>query len=355
MSTLKIALLGVGTIGSELVRRVLDKSAFQISALADRSGVVARDEAFSDEELLQILELKKAGGRLQEYEGEHEFHEEMLSAIRSVRADVLVDASNAQTYDLLYEALSHAHVVTSNKAPIADVPSSDYRRLVSKAEDEGRVLDIGTTAGAGLRVPDLVERIGQEGMRLVTGCMSGTMNYVSQRVNEGERLSAALQEAMNPPRNYAEPDPRVDLGGDDFARKLVIVGRLCGSNVDREQVTVEDLIPDELKEMPVEEFLENLPSLDKAMQERVESAKEQSKVLWYLGTADLENEVYTVGFEKISGDDVMARSRESDNAIRLVPEGWRRPVTIIGPGAGPPETVTGILHGLKTIRKTMSG
>ena len=332
---------------------MLDKPAFQITALADRSGVITNSDAFSDDELLKILELKKARGRLRDYTGEHEFHEEMLGALRSVQADALVDASDAQTYDLLYEALSHAHVVTSNKAPIADVPSSDYRRLVSKAKDEGRVLDIGTTAGAGLRVPDLVERIGHDGMRLVTGCMSGTMNYVSQRVNEGERLSAALREAMAPPRNYAEPDPRVDLGGDDFARKLVIVGRLCGSDVDRENVVVEDLIPDELKEMSVEEFLANLPSLDEAMRERVDSAKGQGKVLWYLGTADLENEVYTVGFADIPADDVMARSRESDNAIRLVPKGWRRPVTIIGPGAGPPETVMGILHGLKRIRNTM--
>jgi len=353
MSTLRIALLGVGTIGSELVRRVLGKPAFQIIALADRSGVVARNEAFSDEELLQILELKKAGGRLREYEGKHEFYGEMLSAIRSVQTDVLVDASNAQTYDLLHEALSHAHVVTSNKTPIADVPSSDYRNLVSKAQDEGRVLDIGTTAGAGLRVPDLVERIGHDGMRLVTGCMSGTMNYISQRVNEGESLSTALREAMSPPRNYAEPDPRVDLGGEDFARKLVIVGRLCGSDIDRDWVIVEDLIPDTFKEAPLEEFLANLSGLDEAMRDRVELAKRQGKVLWYLGTADLENEVYTVGFENIAADDVMARSRESDNVIRLVPGGWRRPVTIIGPGAGPPETVTGILHGLKMIRKTM--
>jgi homoserine dehydrogenase len=348
----RIALLGVGTIGRELVRRVLDNPRMQIVALADRSGVVAQAEAFSREELLQILMLKEAGGRLRDYEGGHDSYREILGAIPGVQADALVDVTDAQTYGLLYEALGHAHVVTSNKAPIADVPSSDYRRLVSRAEDEGRVLDIGTTAGAGLRVPDLVERLGCEGMERVTGCLSGTMNYVSQRLNEGAPLSEALREAMNPPRNYAEPDPRVDLEGVDFARKLVILGRMCGSDIERDWVIVEDLIPDELKDASVEGFLGGLLDLDGALCERVESARRDGKTSWYLGTADLDREVYTVGFESIPSDDPVARSRESDNVLKLYPRGWRRPVTIIGPGAGPPETVTGLMFGLQSIPDT---
>ena len=350
MTPTRIALLGVGTIGRELVRRVLEKPGMQIVALADRSGVVARAEAFSREELLQILMLKGAGGRLRDYEGGQDSYREMLDAIRSVQADALVDVTDAQTYGLLYEALGYAHVVTSNKAPIADVPSSDYRRLMSRAEDEGRILDIGTTAGAGLRVPDLVERLGCGGMERVTGCLSGTMNYVSQRLNEGAPLSEALREAMIPPRCYAEPDPRVDLGGVDFARKLVILGRMCGCDIDRDWVIVEDLIPDELKDISVEEFLGGLLDLDGTLRERVETARRDGKTSWYLGTSDIEREVYTVGFENVPSGDPVARSRESDNVLKLYPRGWRRPVTIIGPGAGPPETVTGLMFGLQSIR-----
>jgi len=185
----------------------------------------------------------------------------------------------------------------------------------------------------------------------VTGCLSGTMNYLSQRLNEGRPLSVALREAMSAPRNYAEPDPRDDLGGEDFARKLVIIGRMCGGEVDRGWVVVEDLIPEELRDVPVEEFMAGLSGLDAEMRARVGAANRVGLVSWYMGTVDLESDVYSVGFENVAMDDMMARSRESDNVVRFYPVGWRRPVTIMGPGAGPPETVTGILAGLGRVRE----
>ena len=141
----------------------------------------------------------------------------------------------------------------------------------------------------------------------------------------------------------------MDLGGEDFARKLVIIGRMCGSGIDRERVIVEDLVPDELRALPIDEFMRNLTDLDNAMKERVKAAKGQGMRSWYLGTADLQKDAYTVGFENIPMGDMITQSRESDNVLRLFPRGWRRPVTIMGPGAGPSETVTGLISALFSV------
>ncbi|MBL7167325.1 hypothetical protein ISS40_01505 [Candidatus Bathyarchaeota archaeon] len=351
MVPLRVALLGVGSIGRELVRRCVGRPGVELVALADRSGVVSCEGGFGGDELSRVLEVKGSGGGLSDLEGDHDLSKGMLDVLRGAEVDALVDVTGAETYDLLYEALGYAHVVTSNKMPVADSSYSEYKRLMSKAEDEGRILDIGTTAGAGLRVPDLVERLGCDGFERVTGCLSGTMNYLSQRLNERRPLSVALREAMSAPREYAEPDPRDDLGGEDFARKLVIIGRMCGSEIDRGWVVVEDLIPEELKGVSVEEFMAGLSGLDEEMRGRVGAANREGMVSWYLGTADMESDVYSVGFESVAMDDMMARSRESDNVLRFYPVGWRRPVTIMGPGAGPPETVTGILAGLGRVRE----
>jgi len=331
MKEVRIALLGIGRIGRELSRRTLQKPLYRYVAVGDTSGVLMDDDAFSVEEMARILGHKERGGRLRDYPGGHEYHEGMMSVLRSQDVNALVETTDAQTYDVLIEALEYAHVLVSNKIPIADVPYSKFQRLVSKSREAGRALDLGTTVGAGMRVPDMIRMLGSDGIDLVTGCLSGTMNYVSQRINEGSPLSTALKEAAEPPRCYAEPDPRVDLKGEDFARKLVILGRMCGKGVERSMVEVEALV------------------LDPAIKTRLERAKGEEKTIWYMGTADLQNNEYRVGFEDIPLGDPMTRARESDNVLKFFPSRWRRPVTLMGPGAGPPETVTGLIYGLSSI------
>ncbi|UCD30297.1 MAG: hypothetical protein JSV03_07470, partial [Planctomycetota bacterium] len=165
------------------------------------------------------------------------------------------------------------------------------------------------------------------------------MNYISKRINEGTSLSSALIEAMNPPRYYTEPDPRLDLGGVDFARKLTIIARLCGKELERGDINVEDIVPPELKEVSIRVFLEKLPYLDEIITKRMESARIGNNALWYMGYADLENDVYNVMFKETPVEDLIANSGESDNILKIYPRNWRRPVTIIGPGAGVPEAV----------------
>jgi len=346
--SVRIALLGLGRIGRELVRRTFHSPDFQYVAVGDTSGVIV-NSAFEGEEIADIVIMKEMGVYLKDHEGEHDYYESVSSVLDCCDIDVLVDATDAQTFDILMEALENAHVVMSNKKPIADVSNAEFRRLISKARDERMILDFGTTVGAGLKIPHLIRTLGVDGVESVSGCLSGTMNYVSQRINEDTPLSTAVREAMEPPRHYTEPDPRVDLCGEDFARKLVILGRLCGEQVDRDMMTVEDIVCDELKALPVDEFLKALPTLDSMIRTKIERARRKEKTIWYLGNADLQNNEYKIGFEEIPRGDPRTKARESDNVLRVFPRMWRRPVTIIGPGAGIAETVTGLISGLSSL------
>ena len=345
----RIALLGVGTIGRALLKLTRGNPQFKFVALGDTSGTVAKEKGFTDSEIAEIVGLKEAGGRLKDHGGNVEHLDGMEEALGNYSLDALVDVTASQTFDLIHGALGYASVVTANKIPIADVGYGKYEGLVAKARDEGRVLDIGTTVGAGMRIPDVITGMGSNGVDRLTGCLSGTMSFVSQRLNQGETLSSAVKEAMEPPRSYTEPDPRVDLGGLDFGRKLVILARTCGRAVGINDVKIQDLVPPRLKELPLEEFLESLGDLDHALGTRFGDARMNGNVVWYVGTADLIERKYSIGFEEFPANDPIASSRDSDNVLKLYPKEWARPVSVIGPGAGPTETASGLIRGLLNV------
>jgi len=353
MPEIKIALQGTGNIGRELLRRVIPKRNYSVVAVGDTSGVLASNSGFTEKQLLEIIELKENRGKLAGLDGSHLFYENMMEMLWMHESNVLVDACNAQTYDLFDEVLSYTNVVTANKTPLADVSYVKYRSLLDKAEKEDKILDFGPTAGAGLRIPNLIEELGCDGVDSLTGCLSGTMNYVSQRINEGRPISTAIKEAMSPPRNYAEPDPRIDLGGEDFARKLVIVGRMCGVKMERSMIQVQDIVPPELSKLPAEEFIPRIEEMNKEIREMISKSNKNGNISWFLGSADIINGEYTIGFEELPMGDPIGKCRESDNVLKLFPSKWRRPVTLMGPGAGPPETVTGLLAGIKRVEKSL--
>jgi homoserine dehydrogenase len=346
---MRIAVLGIGSIGRELLKRTMWDTSFSYIALGDTSGVIFREDGFTRKELDKIIKLKECGGSLKDFKDDIEHTGSIEDIFGKIVLDTFVDVTASQTYDLIHEALGHAHVITANKIPLADVSFQKFEALFLRARNEERKLDYGTTVGAGMRIPDVIKGIGSDGVNKLTGCLSGTMNYVSQRLNEGQFFSTAIREAMEPTRRYTEPDPRIDIGGMDFARKLVILSRICGKPVEIGMIDIEDLLPAHLKHMSLKGFLDNLEDLDSDMRKRFDQVKKKRKVSWFIGTADLKNERYSIGFEDLSKGDPITKAKESDNVFKFLPRGWRRSVTLIGPGAGPTETVTGLTHGLHII------
>jgi len=343
----KISLLGSGTIGREFISRILNRPDVKINAIADTSGFISNANGFSQSELSKIVEYKSSGGK---FVDSGWVYNDDTEEILKVTSDVFIDVTAAKTTNLIQRALENMHVITSNKVPIADSSYDEYLKLQNISKENGKSLNIGTTAGAGMQFPNML-KLWPDGVDSIVGCLSGTMNYLSQKLNEFTPLSEALKSAMNPPRNYAEPDPRIDLSGKDFARKVVILSRICGHPIKLSDVKIRNVYPDELDEIPLESFMEELPGLDREYRKWVEDAHIKGMALWYLGNIDLVNQKYTLGFKEIPDTDPLAGARESENSIKIKPKKWRSPATFIGPGAGPPETVSGILSELETIMR----
>ena len=103
---IRIALLGAGIIGRELIRRTLNNPDCSYIAVGDTSGVIANTDGFDGKELMDIVRLKEGGGHIKDYTAKYEYYESPSSVFNGCDLDALVDVTDAQTYDILMEALN---------------------------------------------------------------------------------------------------------------------------------------------------------------------------------------------------------------------------------------------------------
>ena len=254
---------------------------------------------------------------------------------------IFVDCTASSVLPESYERLLAAgvSVVAANKVGFAG-SGAEWERL-HEVSREGGAIYYETTVGAGLPVLRTVADLAATGDQIVRlqGVLSGTLGYLCDEVMKGQRFSEAVREAHE--LGYTEPDPRDDLSGLDVARKLVILARSAGLELEPDVVSVEPLLPAEAADGALEDFWERLPSLDEPMEKRRAEAEASGGRLVYLGT--VEPGKASVGLEVVPGDHPCWTLRGSENLILVVSERYLTvPLVVRGPGAGPAVTAAGV-------------
>jgi aspartokinase/homoserine dehydrogenase 1 len=184
----------------------------------------------------------------------------------------------------------------------------------------------------------------------VEGIFSGTLAYLFNIYDGRTAFSDIVRDARQ--RGYTEPDPRDDLSGMDVARKLIILGREMGLELELADVKVESLVPAGLESGSIEEFMGRLPRHDAAMRERLDTARAHGKVLRYVGRLACERAaggqpVATVGLVELEGKHPFANIALTDNVVRFATRRYcDNPLIVQGPGAGPEVTAGGVFADL---------
>lgn len=235
-------------------------------------------------------------------------------------------------------------VVAANKGIFAG-PEVDYLALHDACKDNSARLLHETTVGAGLPVLGTLQALKASSHEIVAveGVLSGTLAYVLGQVAGGkQKLSDAVKEAKK--LGYTEPDPRDDLNGMDVARKAVILGRLAGlKGVELEQMEIESLVPEPLRECSVAEFLEKLSEHDDAMAERVAKVEAvEGSRLHYAAKVDVKSGKVGVGLLACKADHPF-NNAGPDNLVAITTDFYTRPLVVQGAGAGGDVTATGVL------------
>ncbi|MCA9327929.1 homoserine dehydrogenase, partial [Candidatus Saccharibacteria bacterium] len=159
-------------------------------------------------------------------------------------------------------------VVMSNKKPITGT-QADWDELHRLGDDR---LFYETTVGAGLPVIQTLKSLLATGDKIIEiqGCFSGTLGFLFSELEAGTSFSTAVTSAKE--QGFTEPDPRDDLSGMDVARKVLILSRVMGKELEITDVSVEPLYNDALAKLSKEEFMEQVTTLDQEYAARAEQA-----------------------------------------------------------------------------------
>ena len=235
-------------------------------------------------------------------------------------------------------------IVTANKlANTHDMPS--FRRLQQATRQREVTYRYETTVGAGLPVLSTLRDLIRSGDRphLIEGILSGTLAYVFNNLEAGEPFSQVIRKAHT--LGYTEPDPREDLIGEDVARKLLILAREMGLEVERSDIEVEPVVPLDFPPITSNAQFAALEALDARWKSRVDSAAAAGRRLRYVGSIDATR--LRVGVREVEEDSSLARLRPRENVISFHTARYHdMPLVVRGPGAGPAVTAAGIIADL---------
>lgn len=236
-------------------------------------------------------------------------------------------------------------IVTPNKLG----PSADHalhRAIAAASVASGARLRDSTTVGAQLPLLSTLRELRQAGDRVqdIQAVLSGTLSYVLAGIQDGQSLSSTVQLAVA--QGYAEPNPACDLSGEDAARKLVILLRALGQDLELADVERVPLIESELlEETDAASLLAGLSRVDELWRARVAIA--QSRQERWIYRASFENGRARVAPERVPFDHPLANLKPCENALMLRSRYYSAaPLTISGPGAGLELTAAGVFGDL---------
>jgi len=355
--TISIGIIGPGMVGSTLLAQIAE----QASRLREQFNLDLRIRAIATSSKMLLadrrIDLTDWQAALAD-SGEETDLDRLADHIHTdhLPHSVLIDCTASEKVAARYaEWLRRGiHVVTPNKKAFS--AGYDYYRELQEAAREGSShYFYETTVGAALPVIQALRDLRETGDRIdtVEGIFSGTLAYLFNTYDGSRPFSEIVAEARA--SGYTEPDPRDDLSGMDVARKVIILAREMGDALDVSELEIRSLVPEALQSGSVEDFLRELPKYDEDMQRLLEEAREQGKVLRYVGRLERGGRA-SVDLVQLDRDHPFANINLTDNVVQFVSERYSaNPLVIQGPGAGPAVTAAGIFADLLRLTAYVGG
>lgn len=337
-------IVGLGLIGSTLLEQIAKQSEF----LKTRHGLDIRVVAIANSKKMLFdtkgLDLTNAIDFLDK-NGEEMNIKAFVEIMKelNLRNSIFIDnTANKQLPDYYKTILeSSISISTPNKTAAAG-KYEKYKEYKTLAAKRGVGFVFETNVGAGLPIISTLNDLINSGDNIlkIEAVLSGTLSYIFNNYTAGKKFSTIVKEAQE--KGYTEPDPRDDLRGLDVARKLLILARESGLNLELENIEINPFLPDACETAPtIDAFYKELIRSDAYFEKTRAKIEAEGKVIRYM--ARLENGKASIGLDFIDNKHPFYYLSGSDNMVVFTTERYQeRPLVIRGPGAGADVTAAGV-------------
>ncbi len=345
---LNLFICGVGTVGGKLIEQIrsqyetlMQRNGLKLNVVgiaSSKAGVFDRD-GIDLENYRELLKAPEAQGK--------NLRDEVLGM--NIFNSVFVDCTASKDIASLYQTfLEHnISVIAANKIA-ASSDYENYMKLKKTARNRGVWFRYETNVGAGLPIIGTINDLRNSGDKIlkIEAVLSGTLNFIFNEIAADVPFSETVRRAKE--QGYSEPDPRIDLSGTDVVRKLVILTREAGYQVEQADVEKHLFVPNEYFEGSVDDFWKKLPELDADFEARRKKLEADSKRWRFVAT--MENGKTNVALKEVDDNHPFYRLEGSNNIVLLTTERYKEyPMLIQGYGAGASVTAAGVFANIMSI------
>ncbi len=340
---LNVFITGVGNVGEKLVEQIKQQSEYLKDNLKINMRVVglsnSRTMAFNEEG----ISLNSWKEQLQQ--GEKASLQGFLKTVKelNLRNSIFIDVtSNSDLANLYPEYLKHSiAVVACNKIACSN-DFEYYKKLKKLSLKYNASFLFETNVGAGLPVIDTLNNLMASGDKItsIKAVLSGSLNFVFNNYDGNNSFHDVVKQAQD--GGYTEPDPRIDLSGIDVARKILILARESGLEMNLNAIeNISFLTQSNLDSNTVDDFYKTLIKDETHFQKMFISAKENNCKLKYV--AELNNGKAKVSLQEIPNGHPFYNLEGKDNIVMFYTKRYPdQPMIIKGAGAGADVTASGL-------------
>lgn len=339
---LNVFIAGTGNVGGKLLGQIKKQYQYlqdtlrlqiQVIGLANSKKVLINEEG---------INLGTWKDQLQESEqgNIHDFVQRIIdkNLRNSVFVDVTANAEVAGVYgSLLGKSVS---VVACNKIACSSSYAS-YHKLKALSREYNAHFLFETNVGAGLPVIGTLNDLLRSGDKVnrIQAVLSGTLNFVFNNYDGTKLFADVVRQAQD--EGYTEPDPRLDLGGTDVMRKIMILAREAGQQLEMEDISNQYFLPLSCFEGSVADFYDEMAKQEPHFKKLYEAAATENCKLKFV--ANYENGKASVGLRHIPAESDFYHLYGKDNLVLFYTDRYpEQPLVIKGAGAGADVTASGV-------------